>query len=309
MVYKMISSKTVIAKVMADLSLNEEEIKISDIKNWINEACLNIGSVNQLEHKVEVLPLNQYQCKLPCDLERLNSVAYSTNSCGGWIPMKKTTGTFSVYDAKCNCTNCEMLLQDNALLPLVKNLFGVYNDKDALAKLNADDKIRKTLSTLINNYTVCSKNGDISLINGTNFSNSVQYDLKPGYIISNVPDGYIKLSYHAIYTDEEGMPMIPDIQSYFEAIYWYITMKLYYPKYLKGDIPQHVYYDMKRSYNFYRKQAYAEAMMPNQDEMTNIKNTWHTLVPEIDEESTFFSQLGDKQDIYNQNYSSWSIWN
>lgn len=308
MVYKMISSKTVIAKVMADLSLNEEEIKISDIKNWINEACLNIGSVNQLEHKVVVLPLNQYQCKLPCDLERLNSVAYSTNSCGGWIPMKKTTGTFSVYDAKCNCTNCEMLLQDNALLPLVKNLFGVYNDKDALAKLNSDDKIRKTLSTLINNYTICSKNGDISLINGTNFSNSVQYDLKPGYIISNVPDGYIKLSYHAIHTDEEGMPMIPDIQSYFEAIYWYVAMKLYYPKYLKGDVPQHVYYDMKRSYNFYRKQAYAEAMMPNQDEMTNIKNTWHTLVPEIDEESTFFSQLGDKNTVYNHNggYIGWN---
>lgn len=308
MVYKMISSKTVIAKVMADLSLNEEEIKISDIKNWINEACLNIGSVNQLEHKVVVLPLNQYQCKLPCDLERLNSVAYSTNSCGGWIPMKKTTGTFSIYDAKCNCTNCEMLLQDNALLPLVKNLFGVYNDKDALAKLNSDDKIRKTLSTLINNYTVCSKNGDISLINGTNFSNSVQYDLKPGYIISNVPDGYIKLSYHAIHTDEEGMPMIPDIQSYFEAIYWYVAMKLYYPKYLKGDVPQHVYYDMKRSYNFYRKQAYAEAMMPNQDEMTNIKNTWHTLVPEIDEESTFFSQLGDKNTVYNHNggYIGWN---
>lgn len=308
MVYKMISSKTVIAKVMADLSLNEEEIKISDIKNWINEACLNIGSVNQLEHKVVVLPLNQYQCKLPCDLERLNSVAYSTNSCGGWIPMKKTTGTFSVYDAKCNCTNCEMLLQDNALLPLVKNLFGVYNDKDALAKLNSDDKIRKTLSTLINNYTVCSKNGDISLINGTNFSNSVQYDLKPGYIISNVPDGYIKLSYHAIHTDEEGMPMIPDIQSYFEAIYWYVAMKLYYPKYLKGDVPQHVYYDMKRSYNFYRKQAYAEAMMPNQDEMTNIKNTWHTLVPEIDEESTFFSQLGDNNTVYNHNggYIGWN---
>lgn len=308
MVYKMISSKTVIAKVMADLSLNEEEIKISDIKNWINEACLNIGSVNQLEHKVVVLPLNQYQCKLPCDLERLNSVAYSTNSCGGWIPMKKTTGTFSVYDAKCNCTDCEMLLQDNTLLPLVKNLFGIYNDKEALSKLNSDDNMRKTLSTLINNYTVCSKNGDISLISGTNFSNSVQYDLKPGYIMSNVPDGYVKLSYHAIYTDEEGMPMIPDIQSYFEAIYWYVAMKLYYPKYLKGDVPQHVYYDMKRSYNFYRKQAYAEAMMPNQDEMTNIKNTWHTLVPELYEESTFFSQLGDNNTIYNHNggYAGWS---
>lgn len=310
MVYKMVSSKSVIAKVIADLDLKEEDIKITDVKQWIGDACMNIGSVNQLEHKVVVLPLNSYQCKLPCDLERLNSVAYSTNSCGGWIPMKKTTGTFSVYDRKCNCCNCEMLIQDNAMFPLVKNMFNLTNDKQALDKLNEDDNLRKTLSSLINQYTICSKNGKSQeLIGGTNFSNTVQYDVKPGYLMSNVPEGYVKISYHAIFTDEEGMPMIPDIQSYFEAIYWYVAMKLYYPKYLAGDIPQHVYYDMKRSYNFYRKQAYAELLMPNIDEMTDIKNTWHTLVPEVDEESTFFSTTGDKQNIYNQNYGGYSIWN
>lgn len=32
MVYKMVSSKAVIAKVIADLDLNEEDIKITDIK-------------------------------------------------------------------------------------------------------------------------------------------------------------------------------------------------------------------------------------------------------------------------------------
>jgi hypothetical protein len=35
--------------------------------------------------------------------------------------------------------------------------------------------------------------------------------------------------------------------------------------------------------------------MPNQDELTNIKYTWNTLVPEIDEERTFFSTTGDRQ--------------
>ena len=299
MVNKMVSSKAVIGKVISDLDLKEEEIKITDVKQWIGECCMNIGSVNQLEHKVVILPLNSYQCKLPCDLERLNSVAYSTNNCGGWIPMKKTTGTFSIYDKNCSCCNCEMLIKDEAMFPLVKNMFNLTNNRQALDKLNEDDNLRKTLSVLINNYTVCSKNGKQSLITGTNFSNTVQYDTKPGYLVSNVPEGYVKLSYHAIYTDDEGMPMIPDIQSYFEAIYWYVAMKLYYPKYLKGDVPQHVYYDMKRSYNFYRKQAYAESLMPNQDEMTNIKNTWHTLVPEIHEEDTFFSTTGDREEIYN----------
>ena len=309
MVYKMVSSKAVIAKVIADLDLNEKDIKITDIKQWIGDACMNIGSVNQLDHKVVTLPLKDYQCKLPCDLERLNSVAYSACDCGGWIPMKKSTGTFSVYDKNhCKC-NCNMLIQDNAMFPLVKNMFNLTNDQEALEKLNKDENLRKTLSSLINNYTVCSKNGKVEgFIKGTNFSNTVQYDIKPGYLFSNVPDGWVKLSYHAIYTDDEGMPMIPDIPSYFEAIYWYVAMKLYYPKYLTGDIPQHVYYDMKRSYNFYRQQAYAESLMPNQDELTDIKHTWHTLVPEVDEEITFFSKTGDRQEIYNQNYGGWSIW-
>lgn len=310
MVYRMVSSKSVVAKIMADLDLKEEDIKITDIKQWIGDACMNIGAVNQLEHKVVVLPLHAYQCKLPCDLERLNSVAYSVCENGGWLPMKKTTGTFSVYDKKHHCHDCEMIIKDNVMFPLVKNMFNLIDDKQALDKLNEDDNLRKTLSALINCHTVCSVNGKLkSLKTGTNFSNTVQYDLKPGYLISNVPDGFVKISYHAIYTDEESMPMIPDIPSYFEAIYWYVAMKLYYPKYLSGEIPQHVYHDMKRSYNFYRKQAYAEALMPNQDEMTNIKYTWHTLVPEIDEERTFFSTTGDRQEIYNQNYGGWSIWN
>ena len=309
MVYKMVSSKAVIAKVIADLDLNEKDIKITDIKQWISDACMNIGSVNQLEHKVVTLELNDYQCKLPCDLERLNSVAYSTSKCGGWIPMKKSTGTFSVYDKKnCKC-DCNMLVQDNALFPLVKNMFGLNSDREALDKLNEDTNLRQTLSGLLNDYTVCSVNGrHVGTANGINFSNTVQYDIKPSYLISNVPDGWVKLSYHAIYTDDEGMPMIPDLNSYFEAIYWYVAMKLYYPKYLTGEVPQHVYYDMKRSYNFYRKQAYAESLMPNQDELTDIKHTWHTLVPEVDEDVTFFSTTGDRQHIHNQNYGGFPIW-
>lgn len=164
MIYKMTSSKAVIAKVIADLGLNETEIPITDIKQWIGESLMNIGSVNQLDHKVEVIPINGYQAKLPCDLERLNSVAYSTCDCGGWVPMKKSTGTFSVYDKKDNCDCCNMIIHDDVLIPLVKNLHNITKDKDALEILNKDANTRQTLSALINNYTVCSKMVDYSTL-------------------------------------------------------------------------------------------------------------------------------------------------
>jgi len=95
------------------------------------------------------------------------------------------------------------------------------------------------------------------------------------------------------------MPMIPDLESYKEAIYWYVTMKLMYPKKLKGEISQGDYYDIRNSYNFYRKQAYAEAMMPGVDDVESIKNDWNKLYPEIDDHSLFFSTTGEEQIIYN----------
>ena len=298
MIEKMITSKAVIAKVIADLGLEENDIKITDMKCWICEAVSKIGTINQLEQKVAIIKLENYQCQLPAELEKLQFVAFSFNSNSGWIPMKKSTGIFSVYDRiEGASSNPEMIIQDSALMALVKSLYNISTDKDALAKLNSDSNIRLTLSALINQYTVTSNN----TTKNTNFSNTVQYDVKPGYIYSNVPEGYVKISYLTPYHDEEGLPLIPDKPSYFEAIYWYIAMKLLYIDYFTGRKPQHIYYDAKRSWNFYRQQAYAECLMPNENEIENIKNTWHTLMPEIESYSTYFSTTGDIQKLYNNN--------
>lgn len=300
MIYKMVTSKSVIAKVIADLALEENEILISDIKNWIGESMMQIGSVNQLEHKVVVQPLKGYQCKLPCDMERINSVAYSTCSGGGWIPMKKSTGTFSVYDKKKGCSDCNMIVHDDTLIPIIKNIHNLVDNKAALDILNRDTNTRQTLSCLINNYTVCSKNGVHAA--GTNFSYRPQYDLKKGYLFSNVPEGYVKISYHAIITDEEGMPMIPDVQSYHEACFWYCAMKLLYIKYVKGEVNRQLWIDAKTSWNFYRRQAYSESLLPNQNDMSGIEKTWNRLVPELNADSTFLSTISDPEQIYNQDY-------
>jgi hypothetical protein len=149
--------------------------------------------------------------------------------------MRKVTNSFGIYK-KCGECDPKMLIQDNALLPLVKNIFNLDNDKDALEILNSDQNIKQTLSALVNQYTVPSNNGRLIVGNPATFNTSLQYSTKPGYITVNVPCGWVKVSYHAIPTDEDSMPMIPDIPSYFEAIFWYVAMKMSYPKYLKGQL-------------------------------------------------------------------------
>lgn len=296
----LVSSKSVIAKVIADLDLKEEDIKITDIRQWIGEAMEKIGAIQQLEHKVVTVKVDNYQAKLPCDLYRLDQVAFSFNCSCGWLPMRKVTNSFDIYK-QCNKNKCkDMLITDAALIPIVKNIYNLIEDKDAITILNTDRNVKDTLSALLQQYTVPSINGRIVLGNPELYCATLQYSTKPGYINVNIPEGWLKISYYAIYTDEEGMPMIPDMDSYFEAIFWYVAMKLSYPKYLKGQLSQNIYYDMKNSYNFYRRQAYAEAMAPTTDELRTIQNIWHKLYPEFDDHNTFFEYTGDKQIIYNQ---------
>lgn len=302
---RMISSNTVIAKVIADLQLQESDIRITDIREWCMEAILKIGAVQQYEHKVAILPIECHQVALPCDLYKLGQVAFSFCNGGGWLPMRKATSSFGVFhDRECSNEPC-MLIPDTAMFPLVKNMFNLNTDREALEKLNEDTNLRQTLSILLNQWTVGTVNGKfvpgvVDHKDGTMFSNELQYTTKPGYINTCMPRGFVKISYYAIYTDEDSMPMIPDLESYKEAIYWYVTMKLMYPKKLKGQISQGDYYDIRNSYNFYRKQAYAEAMMPTVDDLENVKNTWHKLYPEMNDHDTFFSTSGEEQILYNQ---------
>ena len=79
-------------------------------------------------------------------------------------------------------------------------------------------------------------------------------------------------------------------------------MKLLYPQWAAGTVRDAVYIDAKRSWNFYCKQAYGNAMMPNgAAQMQSIKNTWHRLVEEFNEHDSFFSTMGQGQIIYNRN--------
>lgn len=303
---RMISSASVVAKVIADLDLKEDQIRITDIREWIMEGILKIGAIQQYEHKVAILPIECHQVALPCDLYKLGQVAFSFCNGGGWLPMRKATSSFGVFhDRECGNEPC-MLIPDTAMFPLVKNMFNLNTDREALDKLNEDTNLRQTLSILLNQWTVGTVNGKfvpgvVDHRDSTMFSNELQYTTKPGYINTCMPRGFVKISYYAIYTDEDSMPMIPDLESYKEAIYWYVTMKLMYPKKLKGQISQGDYYDIRNSYNFYRKQAYAEAMMPTVDDLETISNIYTKLYPEINDHNIFFSTSGDEQNIYNQN--------
>ena len=65
---------------------------------------------------------------------------------------------------------------------------------------------------------------------------------------------------------------------------------------------QNMYTFIHQQWNFYRNQAYAEAMMPTTDDMRNIKNQWNKLIPDWEEDKHFFSTIGKEEITYNDYY-------
>lgn len=301
MVYNLTSVNRVISKVMTDLDLKEGDHRVSDMIEWSGEALEKIGGFPTFINKVmgkdglPLLQISNYQAKLPCDFHSLIQIGYSTNTTGPFYPMRYATGSFDYGSTYTEDSSISYVAPTSDLVTICMSLYNL-SYVDALAKINTEPNIRSILTALVSPTT------SNSLADGTNTTTDCTYLINGGYVKTNQETGYLMVAYQAIPTDNQGYPMIPDNQSYIEAIYWYITMKLMYPEWVGGRVRDAVYADAKRSWNFYCKQAYGNAMMPNgAEQMETIKNTWHRLVEEFNEHDSFFSTMGQEQVIYNNN--------
>ena len=302
MIYKTTSIKRVIAKVFTDLDLQEGSHRISDMIEWASEAIKKIGAFPTLLTRVTgkgglpLLVISNYQTKLPCDLTAINQVAYSTSESGPFYPMVYGSGSFDPGVPDTTSTGTDTTLPDSIIVEQAMDLYGL-DYAAALLYLNTYPARRESIESMLLTGTI-STTGTRDPMTA---SGDYTYIVTPGYIKTTLQTGYIMLSYQAVPTDTEGYPMIPDDESFEEAIYWYINMKLTYPEWKAGRVRDAVYYDAKSSWNYYRKQAYGNAMMPNIDQLEAIKNAWLRLVPEIHEHGNAFTTLNERQIIYNKN--------
>lgn len=293
MIYNFTKCESVIAKIMADLDASESKQRTSDIKEWIFEAIEKIGAPMQYiklqsgSGDTPVFKIQDYQIPLPEGLVHLDGVAYSSSETGPWTPVSTQSSIFNKGGNNHNIYNLDKQKQTEEEYKLYK-----YPTTQHQMVVNHN----KMFLSPQPNYT----------------QGKVEYFIKPGWIVFNVKDGYIKLAYKAILKDERGYPMIPDLESYREAIYWYVTMKLNFSKFLKGRLGgklksanQTVYFYIQQQWNFYRNQAYAEAMMPTADDMQNIKNDWNKLIPDWDADDTFFNYANNRQITYNDYYNGY----
>jgi hypothetical protein len=299
MVYRYTSCKRVISKVLTELDVQEKQKYLSSMIEWIGEALEKIGAAPQFVVKTTgldnepLLEIVNYQAKLPMGLHNVLQIGYSSTENGSFIPMRYGTGTYDYNKNIINSTNINSDLSNNDLVNIYMRLYNV-DYATALQALNANPTIKETLYSFINTNNVTFKlerGGELE-------SNDYTYVINGNYIKTNSRSGYLRVTYQCIALDIDGYPLIPDDMSYIDAIFWYINMKLLYMEWRSGRVRDSVYYDARQQWNFYCKQAYGNALMPNQDMMESIKNSWLRIIPNIDAHSTFYSNVGEVETLY-----------
>ena len=280
MIYNYTNCESVIAKVLADLDSTDIRNRISDMREWIFEAVDKIGAPMQYINNEAVLQIEDHQVPLPIDIHAIDTVAYAKREKGPWVVMLPTTKAFKEPVRK-------HMKPEEPLMP---------------EKITSQSQFYTINTMKYINRMLLDKQLD-----------APEYFIKPGWMVINKPHGFVKLSYKSIAVDERGYPLIPDLTSYQEAIYWYVVMKLSFPKFIQGNLSgnnskysakysQQSYFYIQQQWNFYRNQAYAEAMMPTAGDMKNIKHDWNKLIPDYDADDGFFQNVNKEQKFYNDYY-------
>lgn len=300
MVYNTTSTKNIIAKILRDLDIQEENSRITDWVEWIGEGLSKIGGVKTLNIKVtgkEDIPLlevKNYQAKLPNDFISLVGVAFSPSITGSFAALRYGTGSFNAKGGSNINSTANTTASTNNIITLTMELYDLTYS-EALEALNNDDTLSDKMSTLlINEKSITSQEQ-------TNPTKDYTYVINSNYIKLNIKEGYLMLAYGARSIDEDGYPLIPDSPMHAEALYWYVVYKYLYPKWLSGQVRDRVMDEAKRSWGFYRKAAYAEAMLPNADQLESLKNQSLKLYPEINDHANFFATSGEQQTLYSNN--------
>jgi len=284
-VYKQISSKSIIRKVMRDLSLSTDNW-IEDAIEWMGEALEHIGASTQLEKKVCTLTVDNYTACLPSDLYYINLVATNKRVAGDISTEIKVLSTKigeikALLDADPTQNVLVELRELNARYVVLESMYWVNPDElSPLSYATSEFPLALHCDGCVNRLT---KSKDTYFING-------------GKIKTSFISGTICLSYMAFPTDEDCYPMVPDDVSFKEAMFWFIYKKLLLrdPNVKNNGIT----YDIaEQQWKYYCTQARNAAVYPDIDKYESFLNQWVRLIPRISEHDSNFNTLNTREQL------------
>ena len=135
--------------------------------------------------------------------------------------------------------------------------------------------------------------------NGTHPDDNGELSFKTqgSVIFTSFKTGDIELSYKAIPTDDDGLPLLPDNPIFLKALELYIKKEWFTILFDMGKISPAVLQNTQQEYAFKAGQCNNEFIIPSVSEMEAFTRMYNTLVPRVNEFSKSFKHMGDREYI------------
>lgn len=140
-------------------------------------------------------------------------------------------------------------------------------------------------------------------------SSSITYKLREGYIWTNSAymNGKIEMAYLAFPTDERGYPLIPDNETFKQAVVAFVSERIGRRLFLRNQIAGDKYRLLEQDRMWYIGKAQTKALIPNRDKTKSIENQFKRIVSLKGERDDGFANISVEQVLRNQSgYSNQS---
>jgi len=114
--------------------------------------------------------------------------------------------------------------------------------------------------------------GNDSSIDNLGEDHIKQYHIKNKILHTNFEEGEVELAYIAVPLDENGKPLVPDVEQVIDAAVKYIAHKIDYMLLRLGQLNSSIYMESKAQYDNAFRKACSKLQMPNQEDAYNIAN-------------------------------------
>ena len=125
----------------------------------------------------------------------------------------------------------------------------------------------------------------------------VTYTINNNFVNMSEEEGIIQISYKSLLVDDQGYPMIPDDQSFQDALYYYIIKEHLFGLRAVGKISQSFYEEVKQEYAWAVGQAQNNLKLAGMDQWESAMNGIRRLIHDHNQADDGFKNLHRKEQI------------
>jgi len=292
----------ILSKVQRDTSLDVSE---ADVVEWAAEALGFIGAVTQYEEAVAFAEVQNHEALMPAGLINIIQVAKSNchdtgkNVCAKEV-IPEPESEEEKWPVPIDCNGQPVADYE---LSYYRPYFDLVYEYEGWSNSSLYQQcyspVRLADHSFFNSVV-------LDLGEGLYSADRDEYTIADPYLRFSFKEGLVAIAYVKPKLDDKGWPMVPDLESYREAVVRYIRYKMALRKFDMEISNASMRYLQKseQDWHWYCKQAGNQALMPKSpDDMQDLLEQKSYMLPRQHRYYGFFGRLNSLEKRY-WNYDS-----